>query len=339
MRILVTGGAGFMGSDFIRFVLSEHPEDEVLNYDKLTYAGNLANLASVADNSRYHFVQADICDALAVKRAIQDFQPDVIVNYAAETHVDRSIHDPEAFLRTDVMGTHLLLEAMRASKVSRFLHISTDEVFGSLAEGEASEEYPFRPTSPYSASKAAAEHLIMAYWHTYETPVLITHATNNYGWHHYPEKVIPLFITNLLEGKKVPLYGEGKNVREWLFVRDHSRAVDLVLRKGDLGQSYNIGSGERITNLELTSELLKQLGKGEESIERVKDRPGHDLRYALNSEKLRNLGWKPSYTFQDGIQETVEWYKKNEAWWRPLKSGEYQEYYAKQYGDTKGDSA
>lgn len=333
MKILVTGGAGFMGSNFVRYILSTYPAYEVVNLDKLTYAGNLENLKDVEDNPRYHFVKGDIADERAVADATKGV--DAIINYAAETHVDRSIMDPKAFILTDVLGTYTLLESVRKNSIPRYIQVSTDEVFGSLPDGAFHESSPFGPNSPYAASKAGGDHLCRAYVKTYGAPVIVTHSCNFFGPYQYPEKLLSLFITNLLEGKKVPLYGDGENVREWIYTEDHCRAIDMILHKGKGGEVYNIGTGDRFTNLALTRMILQALGKGEDMIERVKDRPGHDRRYAIDSEKIKKeLGWAPRYTFKDALTKTVQWYKENEAWWKPLKSGEYLAYYKKQYNQT-----
>lgn len=331
MKILVTGGLGFMGSNFIRHMMEAHPDVQILNVDKMTYAGNPENLRDVEKDPRYTFLKADIADHVAVDTAVQEFHPDVIVNYAAETHVDRSILDPEAFIRTDIFGTYNLLESVRKYSIPRYIQISTDEVFGSIEEGEFTEETAFDPSSPYSASKAGADHLVRAYHRTFGTPTIVTHACNNYGPYQYPEKLIPLFVTNLLEGKKVPVYGAGTNIREWIYVADHARAIDTILRNGEIGGVYNIGTGERLTNIDITHRLLTALGKDELSIERVADRPGHDLRYAVDATKLRALGWDPLCDFQKGLQKTIDWYRSHEAWWKQIKSGEYLEYYKRQY--------
>ena len=331
MRLLVTGGCGFIGSNFIRLVLDEHPEDEILNLDKLTYAGNPENLRDVEENPRYRFQKGDICEEGDVREAFA-WGPEAVVNFAAETHVDRSIASPEAFVRTDVLGTYRLLEATRA-RGARFVQISTDEVYGSIAEGSFSEESPLRPNSPYAASKAGADLLVRAYVRTYGLDAVIVRSSNNYGPYQYPEKVIPLFVTNLLEGRKVPLYGEGRNVRDWLYVEDNCRAIDLVLRSGRAGEAYNAGAGQEKTNLELTRAILEMMGAGEESIRFVPDRPGHDLRYSIDSSRLRELGWAPRYDFATGLRETVDWYRDHPAWWRPIKSGEFRRYYLERYGD------
>ncbi len=323
-----------MGSNMVRYILREYPEYEVLNFDKMTYAGNPENLKDVADSERYHFMEGDIADAEAVEKAFVKFQPDVVLNYAAETHVDRSILEPKSVLMTNVIGTFELLEAVRRHGTSKMVQISTDEVFGSIDEGAFNEESPFEPNSPYSAGKAGGDHLCRAYWVTYQTPVVVSHSCNFYGPYQFPEKVIPLFITNLLQGEKVPLYGDGLNVREWIYTEDHCRGIDRLLHDGKAGEIYNLGSGFEITNVDLTMKILELTGNDESMIEYVKDRPGHDRRYAIDHSKLTNeLGWEPRMDFEQGLRATVEWYKANEAWWRPLKSGEYQEYYEKQYGD------
>ncbi|MBI5728411.1 MAG: dTDP-glucose 4,6-dehydratase [Candidatus Magasanikbacteria bacterium] len=332
MNILLTGGAGFMGSHMVKHLLERYPTYRVVVYDKLTYAGNLDNLASVAANPRYSFIRGDIGDAEAIARAIQEHRIEVIINYAAETHVDRSIIDPAAFLRTDIFGVYTLLEAVKQFGLQKMVQISTDEVFGSIATGAFTEESPFAPNSPYSASKAGGDLLCRSYYVTFGTPVIVTHSCNFYGPYQYPEKFIPLFITNLLEGKKVPLYGDGQNVREYIYPSDHCQAVDLVLHKGQGGAVYNIGTGEEKLNIDVVQLLLEFLGRGPEMIEHVKDRPGHDRRYAIDAAKIRNeLGWRAQVTFVDGLRQTVQWYRENESWWKKLKSGEYLEYYRRQY--------
>lgn len=332
MKILVTGGAGFMGSNFVRYMLQKYPDYEIVNLDKLTYAGNLENLEDVAQNPRYKFVKGDIADKKAVEESIAGC--DAVINYAAETHVDRSITGPKDFAVTDVIGTLTLLEASRQHTIKRYLQISTDEVFGSIESGKATEQSPFQPNSPYAASKAGGDHMCRAYFITYDLPTIVTHSCNYYGPYHYPEKIIPLFITNLLEDKKVPLYGAGKNIREWIYTEDHCAAIDTILHKGKIGEVYNISTEEAVDNLTLTKMLLKLLGKDASSIEYVTDRPGHDLRYALDSSKLRNeLGWQPQYNLEKGLAETVEWYKNNRDWWQKIKSGEFKEYYKKHYGN------
>lgn len=332
MKILVTGGCGFVGSNFIRMMLAEHADWQMVNLDKLTYAGNPANLASVENDSRYRFVQGDIADQAIVEGILAEGGFDVVVNYAAETHVDRSIMDPSAFLKTAVLGTHVLLEAVRKYVVPRFIQISTDEVFGAVLDGESGDHDAFEPRSPYSAAKAAADHLVASYFTTFATPVIITHACNMYGPYHYPEKLFPLFITNLLEGKKVPVYGDGMQVREWMHIDDHARAIELLLTKGELGESYNIGTGDRAPNIEITKKILALTGRDESFIEPVKDRAGHDRRYAISSDKIRKeLGWTPQVAFDDGLASTVEWYKAHEDWWKPIKSGDFLAYYEAQY--------
>lgn len=331
MKLLITGGAGFMGSNFIRFILSQYPDYSVVNLDKLTYAGNLENLKDVAEQfkGRYTFIKGDIANPVDVKTASQEI--DVIINFAAESHVDRSIMHPEDFLKTDVMGTYYLLEQVRHGRIARYIQISTDEVYGSITEGEFFEDSPFMPNSPYSASKAGGDLLCRAYFETYKLPVIVTHSCNFYGSYQYPEKIIPLFITNLLEGKKVPVYGDGLQAREWIFTADFCQALDLILHKGVKGEVYNIGTGARISNIELTKKIISLVGADEGMIEFVKDRPGHDVRYAVNAEKLTGLGFSPTVSFDEGLKKTVDWYRQNREWWKTLKSGEYLEYYKRQY--------
>jgi dTDP-glucose 4,6-dehydratase len=330
MKLLITGGAGFIGSNFIRWVLASHADVVVVNFDKLTYAGNLANVKDIEHDPRYSFIRGDICDAQALDAVFPGV--DVVVNFAAESHVDRSILDPEAFLRTDVMGTFQILEALRRHSTKRFIHISTDEVYGDLETGAASETHPLNPSSPYSAAKAGAELLVRSYMRTYRVPALITHFSNVYGPYQYPEKLIPLFITNLIEGKPVPVYGDGQQVREWIYIDDVSRGLWAVITGGKVGESYNIGSGEHVTNLEVTKQLLQLLKKDDSSITHVADRAGHDRRYALDSSKMMHeLAWEPQVTCAQGIAKTVAWYQDNADWWRHIKSGEYQNYYNKQY--------
>jgi dTDP-glucose 4,6-dehydratase len=329
MRLVVTGGAGFIGSNYVRFALRRHPDDEVVVLDKLTYAGNLANLADVADDARYTFIEGDICDPGVVAVALEG--ADAVVNFAAETHVDRSITGPQDFIRTDVLGTHTLLEAVRSLGIARYLQISTDEVYGSIDEGSFTEESPLHPSSPYSASKAAGDLLTLSYVTTFGTPALITRSSNNYGAHQYPEKIVPLFITNALDGQALPVYGDGLNVRDWLYVEDNCEGVDLVLREGEPGQVYNIGGGHEVDNLTLTRRILELLDADPELIRYVADRPGHDRRYSIDCARLRGLGWSPSTSFDDGLAATVAWYRDHEEWWRRLKSGEWLEYYRRQY--------
>jgi dTDP-glucose 4,6-dehydratase len=334
MHLLITGGAGFMGSNFIHYILKKYPDYKVTNLDKLTYAGNLKNLKDIEDNHHYTFLKGDIAKKEDVAKALID-KIDVIINYAAETHVDRSIMDPEAFIKTDVLGTFQLLEAIRNGKAKKLIQISTDEVFGET-EDEFFEDSSFMPNSPYSASKAGGDLMCRAYHKTYNTPVIVTHSCNFYGPYQYPEKVIPLFITNLLENKKIPLYGNGTNVREWIFTKDHCRAIDTILHNGKIGEVYNIGTNERKHNIDTAKEILPNLNKNESMIDYVKDRPGHDSRYAVNSDKLKNeLNWEPEIKFEEGIKKTIEWYKENSAWWQELKDEEFNKYYKKQYIERK----
>jgi len=331
MKLLITGGLGFIGSNFVRHILTKYPDYKVINLDKMTYAGNPENLQDIENDSRYQFVKGDICDKELINELISGEKPDAIINFAAETHVDRSILDPDAFIKTDIFGTHNLLEAVRNYQIKKYLQISTDEVYGSTEKGKFIEEDNLKPNSPYSASKAGADLLARAYYKTYNLPILITRSSNNYGPYQYPEKLIPLFVTNLIEGKKVPLYGDGLNVRDWLYVLDNCSGIDIVLHKGKIGDIYNIGADNEKTNKEITEIILNGLGKDESSIEYVKDRPGHDRRYALDSTKLKKLGWKPKYNFEQAMKKTIEWYKNNPDWWKKIKSGEYLEYYKKQY--------
>jgi dTDP-glucose 4,6-dehydratase len=329
VRLLVTGGAGFIGSNFVRHVLAAHPGDSIVNLDKLTYAGNLENLRDVEANPRYRFVKGDICEAPMVREAMRGV--DAVVHFAAETHVDRSNRGADDFLRTNVMGTFTLLEAAREQRVGRFLAVSTDEVYGSIATGAARESDPLNPSNPYSASKAAADLLVRAYWTTHRLPVLITRSSNNFGPYQYPEKVIPLFVTNALEDRALPLYGDGRNVRDWLYVLDNCAAIDLVLRRGADGEIYNVGGAAEVENVTLTRRILALLGKPESLITPVADRPGHDRRYALDSGKIRALGWTPAATFDAALAATVQWYRTHEAWWKPIKSGAFRQYYQAQY--------
>jgi len=331
VKLLVTGGSGFIGSNFIRHILATHADDSVVNLDKLTYAGNPANLEDVERDPRYAFVHGDICDATLVRDVAKGV--DAVINFAASTHVDRSLMEPDEFLKTDVFGVFTLLEAVKELKIPRLLHISTDEVYGSVERGSSRESDPLRPSNPYSASKAGGDLLALAYWHTHRVPVVITRSSNNFGPYQYPEKVVPLFITNALEDKPVPLYGDGRNVRDWLYVLDNCTAIDLVLRRGKDGQVYNIGGGHEVENIVLTRQILHLAGKPETLIQPVRDRPGHDRRYSLDSKKVRQLGWAPRYGFGDALAATVAWYREHEAWWRPLKSGEFRAYYEKQYGN------
>lgn len=315
-RLLITGGAGFIGSNFIRHILNKYSDYSVTNLDKLTYCGNLENLKDVEKDKRYKFVKGDIADPAIVKSLVKDC--DTIVHFAAETHVDRSITDPYSFVRTNVVGTHTLLEAAKAGGVERVIHISTDEVYGSVEKGSSKESDPLEPNSPYSAAKAGSDLIARSYFATFKLPVIITRSSNNFGPYQYPEKVIPLFVTNLLQDKKVPLYGDGMNVRDWLFVADNCEAIDAVMHLGQPGEIYNIGSGSGITNKELAYSILDLLGKGKEFIEAVKDRPGHDRRYSLDISKIEALGWKPKHDFRKALELTINWYRDNESWWRRL---------------------
>ncbi|GJF29281.1 dTDP-glucose 4,6-dehydratase [Kitasatospora sp. NE20-6] len=319
MRILVTGGAGFIGSEFVRSQLRADASARITVLDKLTYSGVEANLAPVADHPGYRFVRADICDPEAVDAAMAGH--DVVVHFAAESHVDRSIEGAGPFVRTNVVGTQVLLDAARHHGVGRFVHVSTDEVYGSISEGSWTEDWPLAPNSPYSASKASSDLLALAYHRTHGMDVVVTRCSNNYGHHQFPEKVVPLFTTNLLDGRKVPLYGEGGNVRDWLHVSDHCRGIDLALRGGRAGRVYNIGGGTEITNKELTGLLLEAAGAGWDMVEHVEDRKGHDLRYSLDITRIREeLGYEPQVSFADGLADTIAWYRENRAWWEPLKA-------------------
>jgi len=335
MKLLVTGGAGFIGSNFILYWMQNHPEDKIVNLDSLTYAGNLENLREVEKNPNYKFVKGNICDPTIVNQAMEEI--DAVVHFAAESHVDRSIINPSDFVVTNVVGTQVLLDAALKNKIKKFHHISTDEVFGSLKLEDASrfnERTNYNPRSPYSASKAGADHLVRAYYETYKLPVTITNCSNNFGPYQFPEKFIPLAITNILENKKVPVYGDGLYVRDWLYVVDHCRAIDLVLNKGKTGETYLVGGNTQdISNLQVIKKILKIMGKDESVIEHVKDRPGHDRRYAVDWSKIQNeLGWKPLNDFDEWLEKTINWYKENETWWRDIKTGEYKNYYKKQYG-------
>ncbi len=320
MRVLITGGAGFIGSNFIRYWLKRYPEDNIINFDSLTYAGHPESLKDVEKNKNYKFVKGDVTDQKAVEEVMKGV--DLVVHFAAESHVDRSIIDPSIFVKTNTLGTAVLLKAALDNKVKRFHHVSTDEVYGSLGTKDPpfSEKTSYNPRTPYAASKAAADHLVRAFFETYGLPITITNCANNFGPYHDPEKLIPRFITNLLEGKKVPLMGKGENIREWLYVTDHASAIDLVIRKGDVGATYLI-QGEEKTNLEVTKKILNLLGLDGSYIEYVSDRLGHDFRYANDGSKIKDLGWKAQKDFDSRLKETVEWYKKNGWWWGPLKAG------------------
>ncbi len=333
-KVLVTGGAGFIGSNFVRLLLDKTKHD-VVNLDALTYAGNLENLTDVERNPRYAFVRADITDRQEVDATLKAHHPDVVVHFAAESHVDRSILGADAFVTTNVLGTQVLIDATRKHEVDRFVHVSTDEVYGSLGPtGAFREDTPLAPNSPYSATKTASDLLVRAAFHTHHFPCVTTRCSNNYGPYQFPEKLIPLMIANALEGKKLPVYGDGKNVRDWIHVQDHCEGVLAVMEKGRLGEVYNLGGEAEMENLVVVRSILKELGKGEDLIQYVKDRPGHDRRYAMDIAKVRaELGWKPRFTFAQGLKQTVQWYVNNRAWWERVRSGAYQEYYEKQYGD------
>lgn len=317
MRLLITGGCGFIGSNFIRYILNKYPSYTIINLDKLTYCGNPENTRDCEKNQRYSFVQGDVCDQLIMQKAMKDV--DVVIHFAAESHVDNSIKDPFIFTKTNVLGTHILLESSLKNKIKKFVYISTDEVYGSIENGRFKETDPLKPSSPYSASKAAADLLAQSFFHTFKLPVIITRSANNFGPYQYPEKVIPLFITNLLENKKVPLYGDGLNVRDWLYVLDNCKAIDFVLHRGDIGEVYNIGAGNEIANLTLTKLILKELGKDESYLQYVLDRPAHDRRYALDWSKLKKLGWKPTFEFTAALKQTIHWYTEQRTWWEQLK--------------------
>jgi dTDP-glucose 4,6-dehydratase len=334
MKLFITGGAGFIGSNFILYWLKKYPDDQTINYDKLTYAGNLENLKEIEKNPNYHFVHGDICDAALVNKSLQGV--DTIVHFAAESHVDRSILEPAPFITTNVLGTQILLDAALKNNIKHFHHISTDEVFGSLelnSKTKFNETTKYDPRSPYSASKAASDHLVRAYHHTYNLPITITNCSNNFGPYMFPEKFIPLAITNLIEDKKIPIYGDGLYVRDWLYVEDHCSAIDAVLKKGKVGETYCVGGmTEDMNNLEIAKKICQILDKPEDMIEHIKDRPGHDRRYSVDWTKLKTgLDWQPAHTFEEWLQKTIEWYQANQNWWKHIKSGEYKEYYKKQY--------
>ena len=334
VKVLVTGGAGFIGSNFVRYAISTHDDWMVTTLDKLTYAGRLENLASVADHPRHRFVKGDIADAAVAGPLVRE--ADVVINFAAETHVDRSIKNAGDFITTDVFGTFVLLEAARENaNLRRFIQISTDEVYGSVPTGSSRETDELRPRNPYSASKAGADRLAYSYWATYKVPVVITRASNNYGPNQFPEKVIPLFITNLIDDIPVPLYGDGQNERDWLHVEDHCRGVDLLIDNGVSGEVYNIGGGNQVKNVDLTHKILALVGKPTSLIKPVADRPGHDRRYSLDTAKLESLGWAPREDFESGLAATVQWYRENPSWWRPIKDQDpaFKKYYQEQYGN------
>jgi dTDP-glucose 4,6-dehydratase len=330
-NILVAGGAGFIGSNFARMVLDKHPDYHVVVYDKLTYAGNPDNLQDIEGDPRFNFIHGDIADAAHVEENIQQFGIDAIVNFAAETHVDRSIEEPGSFIQTNVFGVYTLLEAARKLGIERMLHVSTDEVYGAVLEGSSNEEDRLEPRSPYSAAKAGGDLMCLAYHVTHGTPIIVTRGSNTYGPYQYPEKLLPLFITNAIEDKPLPVYGDGKYVRDWLHVLDHCEGIDTVLHHGQPGEIYNIGGGNERENLDVIYGLLDLLGKPRSLIHFVQDRPGHDRRYSIDTAKLRSLGWQPAHPFEDGLRDTVEWYSNNRWWWDKIKSGEFAQYYARMY--------
>jgi dTDP-glucose 4,6-dehydratase len=338
MKLIVTGGAGFIGSNFIFHWRKAHPEDDVICLDKLTYAGNLSTLKDILDAPNFKFVKADICDRDAVYDLFESEKPDVVVNFAAESHVDRSIEDPSIFLKTNILGTSVLMDACRKYGIERYHQVSTDEVYGDLPLDRPdllfTEETPIHTSSPYSSSKASADLLVLAYHRTYGLPVTISRCSNNYGPYHFPEKLIPLMIINALHDEKLPVYGDGKNVRDWLYVEDHCRAIDLIIHKGTVGEVYNVGGHNEMANIDIVKLICQALGKPESLIEYVTDRKGHDRRYAIDPTKIHNeLGWLPETKFADGIKKTIDWYLHHEDWWQPIIDGEYQNYYQKMYGN------
>lgn len=334
-KYFITGGCGFIGSNFIRYILNRDDSSIIINLDKLTYAGNPNNLIEFNNDDRYIFYHGDICDSKMVKEIFQQHKPDYLINFAAESHVDRSIGKPDDFIQTDIFGTFTLLEAAREFGLERFIQISTDEVYGSIEKGSFSETDTLMPRNPYSASKAGADRLAYSYFTTYELPVIITRASNNFGPYQFPEKLIPLFVTNAVEDKKLPVYGDGKNIRDWIYVEDHCDAIQYIIDSGKLGEIYNIGGGNELTNIAITDIILKETNKSETLKKFVKDRLGHDRRYSLDCSKLANIGWTPKHEFLKAMKFTVEWYKQNDVWWKPLKSGEYLEYYKEHYKEIQ----
>ena len=338
MNIIVTGGAGFIGSNFVFHMLKAHPDYRIICLDKLTYAGNLSTLEPVMDNSNFRFVKADICDKEAVDKLFEEEKPDIVVNFAAESHVDRSIENPQVFLETNILGTSVLMDASRKYGVKRYHQVSTDEVYGDLPLDRPdlffTEQTPIHTSSPYSSSKAGADLLVLAYYRTYGLPVTISRCSNNYGPYHFPEKLIPLMIIRALHDESLPVYGDGLNVRDWLYVEDHCKAIDLIIHEGKVGEVYNVGGHNEMANIDIVKLILKELGKSEDLITYVTDRKGHDRRYAIDPTKIHTeLGWLPETKFADGIVKTIKWYLDNESWWQPIISGEYQNYYEKMYGD------
>jgi len=338
MKLLVTGGAGFIGSNFVHYMLNRYPNYEIMNLDVLTYAGNLENLTEIEDNSKYTFVKGDIANKELVNSIFEN-GVDAVIHLAAESHVDRSILDPDIFLKTNVLGTQVLLEEAKKYGVQKFVHVSTDEVYGTLGEsGLFTEETPLAPNSPYSASKAGSDLLVRAYHATFGLPINITRCSNNYGPYQFPEKLIPLIIANALADKPLPVYGDGLNIRDWLYVEDHCSAIDLVLHRGVNGEVYNIGGNNERTNIHIVQRILRELGKPESLIQYIKDRPGHDRRYGIDATKITSeLGWKPVHNFETGINETISWYLDNQTWWKRIQNGEYKQYFARQYGSQLGD--
>ena len=337
MNIIVTGGAGFIGGNFMHYMVNKYPKDNIICFDSLTYAGNMETLDPIKDKSNYKFYKVDITDRKAIFDLFEKEKPDYCINFAAESHVDRSVENPEIFLKTNILGTQVLMDACRKYGIKRYHQVSTDEVYGDLPlerlDLQFDETYPIKTSSPYSASKASADLLVMAYHRTFKLPCTISRCSNNYGPYHFPEKLIPLMISRALNNEKLPVYGEGKNVRDWLYVEDHCRAIDMIVRSGRDGEVYNIGGHEEKANIDIVKLILKKLNKPESLIEFVKDRPGHDLRYAMNPAKIENeLGWKPSVTFEEGIDKTIAWYLNNKPWWEHIISGEYKNYFDKMYG-------
>jgi len=338
MKLLVTGGAGFIGGNFIHDTLEHYPEDTVICVDKLTYAGNMETIAPVVENKNFHFEKADIADATAIRAIFEKYRPDIVINFAAESHVDRSILDPGVFLKTNILGTQVLLDASREFEVKRYHQVSTDEVYGDLPLDRPdllfTEETPIHTSSPYSASKAGADLLCQAYVRTYKMPITISRCSNCYGPYHFPEKMIPLMLINAMQDKPLPVYGKGENVRDWLYVIDHCRAINLIVRNGTPGEVYNIGGHNERANIDVVKTILKQLGKPESLINYVTDRAGHDLRYAIDPTKIsKELGWLPETKFEDGLSQTIQWYKENKNWWQNVLDGEYQKYYEKNYSN------
>ncbi|MBQ7522726.1 MAG: dTDP-glucose 4,6-dehydratase [Clostridia bacterium] len=338
MNIIVTGGAGFIGSNFVFHMLEKYPDYRIICLDKLTYAGNLSTLKSVMDNPNFRFVKADICDRNAVETLFEEEKPDMVVNFAAESHVDRSIETPEIFLQTNIIGTAVLMDACRKFGIKRYHQVSTDEVYGDLPLDRPdlffTENTPLHTSSPYSSSKAGADLLVLAYYRTYNLPVTISRCSNNYGPYHFPEKLIPLMIANALNDRSLPVYGEGINVRDWLYVKDHCKAIDLIIHNGKVGEVYNVGGHNEMRNIDIVKLICKELGKSEDLITFVKDRKGHDMRYAIDPTKIHNeLGWLPETKFEDGIKKTIRWYLDNREWWEEIVSGEYRNYYEKMYGN------